>query len=102
MFLLDSKNVHIVRRNGLVSLTRRYHNSVNAAPVIRIPSGSHVYAFGTPSATSKPLISNLNWNVREKEAWAVVSGTGGGGKGSLFKACCTDFAMFFCFDNDTA
>lgn len=86
MSLLDFKKMHILRRNVLVSLTRRYINSESSTPIIRIPLGSHVYVFGTPSTTSKPLISNLNWNVQETEAWAVVSGTGGGGKGVLFKA----------------
>lgn len=61
------------------------NGSVNR-PIVNIPPGSQIYAFGAPSQTKSPLISNLEWTVNSGEAWAVISGTGGRGKGVIFKA----------------
>ncbi|PPQ85672.1 hypothetical protein CVT25_002139, partial [Psilocybe cyanescens] len=60
--------------------------ATNTRPLISIPAGSNIFAFGSPSQTRNPLISRINWHVEEGQAWAVVSGTGGGGKGLIFKA----------------
>ncbi|KDR69798.1 hypothetical protein GALMADRAFT_145195 [Galerina marginata CBS 339.88] len=54
--------------------------------IISIPPGSNIYPFGAPSQSRVPLVSQISWKVEEGEAWAVISGTGGGGKGAIFKA----------------
>ncbi|KAF8901898.1 P-loop containing nucleoside triphosphate hydrolase protein [Gymnopilus junonius] len=69
------------------TLTRGYSSTTKGPPIISIPPGSNIYAFGAPSHTRTPLLSHLAWTVNEGEAWAVVSGSGsgGGGKSAIFK-----------------
>ena len=53
-------------------------------PIIHIPTGSYIYAFGAPSHTSSPLLRDLGWTVNDGEAWAIISGGGGRGKKIIF------------------
>ncbi|PPQ96386.1 hypothetical protein CVT26_004988 [Gymnopilus dilepis] len=72
------------------SRKKRAYSSLKSKPIISVPPNSKVYAFGAPSQTRLPLLafSESGWTVNEGEAWAVVSGvgTGGAGKGGVFKA----------------
>jgi len=76
------RNLHRMRRCCRNATTYARANR----PIVNIPRGSQIYAFGTPSQTKSPLISNLEWTVNSGEAWAIISGSGGGGKGVIFKA----------------
>ncbi|KAF8161590.1 P-loop containing nucleoside triphosphate hydrolase protein [Crassisporium funariophilum] len=53
--------------------------------IISIPSTSNIYAFGSPSRSRTPLLRDISWTVEDGEAWAVVSSSGGNGKGVVFK-----------------
>ncbi|KAF8959254.1 P-loop containing nucleoside triphosphate hydrolase protein [Flammula alnicola] len=79
------RNYHTCTLSSIQPATRRYttKSDSNALPIVKIPTGSNIYAFGTPSRTTAPLISNVDWTVQDGDAWAVISGTGGGGKGTL-------------------
>lgn len=69
---------HLIRPLRKASISAR---TVSNQPIVDIPPGSNVYAFGS----TNPLLRNFMWKVQEGEAWAVVSGIGGG-KGAVFKA----------------
>ena len=61
-------------------------------PIVHIPAGSHIYAFGAPSHTKTPLLRDLGWIVNDGEAWAIISGGGGRGKNIIFNV---SFCLFF-------
>ena len=68
----------------LPCVRRAYSTTGCDQPIIYIPPGSHVYAFGSASQSSTPLIQDFDWTVRDGEAWAIISGTGRE-KTSIFK-----------------
>ena len=53
-------------------------------PIVHIPTGSSIYAFGAPTHTQTPLLHDLGWTVNNGEAWAIISGGGGRGKKVIF------------------
>lgn len=68
-----------LRQTGLQFSKGHRYLSQNVSPlIVHLPSGSEIFAFGTPSQTRKPLIKQIDWQVREGETWAIVSGAGPG------------------------
>ncbi|KAF9533359.1 P-loop containing nucleoside triphosphate hydrolase protein [Crepidotus variabilis] len=63
---------------------RGYSSQSSSSEIVHIPSGSSIFAFGSPSQTKLPLIRDVDWTIKEGEAWAIISGAGGG-KGVVFK-----------------
>ena len=84
------RNAHILtaRRHPRISLscTRTYTTTQAEAqrPIVHIPTGSHIYAFGSPSQTRSPSLRDLGWTVNDGEAWAIISAAGGRGKKIIF------------------
>ena len=78
------------RRHPTISLSCTHINTYTTTqaedrkPIVHIPSGSCIYAFGAPSHTKTPLLRDFGWTVNNGEAWAVVSGGGGRGKNVVF------------------
>ena len=76
------------RRHPRISLscTRTYITTPaeGQRPIVHIPTGSYIYAFGAPSHTRSPLLRDLGWTVNDGEAWAIISGGGGRGKKIIF------------------
>ena len=72
----------------LPSLRRAYSTTGCDQPIICIPPGSRVYAFGSASQSGTPLIRDFDWTVQDGEAWVVISGTGRE-KTNIFKASIT-------------
>src|SRR6266540_3452364 len=60
----------------LLPYIRAHSTSRCGQPIVHIPPGSHVYAFGSASQSSMPLFQDFDWTVQDGEAWAVISGTG--------------------------
>ena len=86
------RNAHILtsRRISLscTSCTRTYTTTLpDRRPIIHIPTGSNIYAFGAPSHTKSPLLRDIGWTVKKSEAWAIISGDGGRGKKIIFDVC---------------
>lgn len=63
---------------------RAYSLNEWTLPILYIPAGSQIFAFGTPSETRTPLLRDFSWSIEQGQAWAVVSGSGTG-KGAVFK-----------------
>jgi hypothetical protein len=53
-------------------------------PIVHIPTGSSIYAFGAPSHTKTALLRDFGWTVNDGEAWAIISGGGGRSKKVIF------------------
>ncbi|PPQ65555.1 hypothetical protein CVT24_010818 [Panaeolus cyanescens] len=53
--------------------------------IVHIPEHSDIFAFGAASNVKEPLVRDISWDVNEGEAWAIVSGAGGGGKSAIFR-----------------
>ncbi|KAF5346859.1 hypothetical protein D9756_010558 [Leucocoprinus leucothites] len=54
-------------------------------PIIHIPKSSSIHPFGDPS-NRLPVLRDVEWQVNEGEAWAVMSASSGeGGKRALFR-----------------
>ncbi|KAF9473071.1 P-loop containing nucleoside triphosphate hydrolase protein [Pholiota conissans] len=86
MLLLATRTIARPKFIRIWWTTRDYTTShAHPAPIVKIPPSSKIYAFGSPSQTTRPLVSDIDWTVLDNEAWAVISGTGGGGKGAIFK-----------------
>lgn len=96
---LDTQAIHKKQKNAnrsrIIITTRRRHPSSNLSislscttrryttttrPIVHIPAGSCIYAFGAPSHTRTPLLRDVDWTVNDGEAWAIIS-SGGGGRG---------------------
>ena len=92
VYMAFIRNAHFVttRRHPRIALsrTRTYATDSTHAesqrPIIHIPTGSSIYAFGAPSHTRSPLLRDLGWTVKDGEAWAIISGGGGRGKKVIF------------------
>ena len=68
-----------------LSCSRTYTTTqAGQRPIVHIPTGSYIYAFGAPSHTRSPLLRDFGWTVNDGEAWAIISGGGGGGKKIIF------------------
>ena len=87
------RNAHrLTTRHPRISLscqcqcTRTYTTTQveSQRPIVHIPTGSNIYAFGVPSHTRSPLLRDLGWTVNDGEAWAIISGGGGRGKKIIF------------------
>jgi len=72
----------------LPSIRRAYSTTGCDQPIICIPPGSRVYAFGSASQSGTPLIQDFDWTVQDGEAWVVISGTGKE-KTNIFKVSIT-------------
>ena len=81
------RNAHIfTTRRISLSCTRTYTTTQvqDQRPIVHIPTGSEIYAFGAPSHTRSPLLRDLGWTVNDGEAWAIISDGGGRGKKTIF------------------
>ena len=85
------RNAHILTARRIsLSYTPRSYTTTQAdsnpsqRPIVHIPNGSKIYAFGAPSHTRSPLLLDVGWTVNDGEAWAIVSDGGGRGKKVIF------------------
>ena len=72
-------------RQAPILISRTYTTKgQHGHPIVHIPTGSYIYAFGAPSHTGSPLLRDLGWTMNDGEAWAIISGGGGRGKNIIF------------------
>ena len=99
-----TRNALILSARGhpriILSFTRTYITTPTQAKgrrtIVHIPTGSEIYSFGAPSRTKSPLLRDFGWTVKDGEAWAIVSDSGGRDKKIIFNVSLSPkFVRFF-------